>query len=592
MNRERKYDKTLLIDRCDKDGIADAAKHLREGEVVAFPTETVYGLGANALNADAVEKIYEAKGRPGDNPLIVHIYDKTQIEEIASEVTPLAQRLMDAFMPGPITVIMKKKDCIPDKVTAGLDTVGVRMPSDPTAHTFLEACACPVAAPSANLSGSPSPTMASHVMNDMNGYIYAVVDGGDSNYGLESTVVDATGSEPVILRPGAVTKEDIDALLSADTAYAGSLKAGDVPPAPGMKYRHYAPGAEVRIMMTPESASRITEIDEETEFKSLPEEEKQALFDTAAPYIKDVHDILASNPLARVGIYAGSEVKTMIAKLDDKLTASHVHFYCYGKAGDVEAASHGLFAGLRHLDLQAVDYILAAGFSDNGIGKAYMNRLSKAAGKKGEISPDMPQKSDSHISREGELSYDAFENVFTASVLFVSEENRALSCACEAIMTSLLRKNAPFCAEGDTSIGAELYCESAGLYAIDGEGPDKQMVKALKECCDINAAHHLAVRATPSVYNNNDLIIAMHDEQAYEIVKAFPDIADRVFSISTYAASKGLVFKNDSGKVLSVSIPDPKGENYETYCHTAKALKAWLEILLPYIVKDLGAEKV
>ncbi len=591
MNRERRYDKTILVRADDTDGIKDAADHLKNGEVVAFPTETVYGLGANAFDAGAVDKIYEAKGRPGDNPLIVHIFDKSQIDDIALEVTPLAGKLIDAFMPGPITVIVRKKDSIPDKVTAGLDTVGIRMPSDAVAHAFLQACGCPVAAPSANLSGSPSPTSAAHVMNDMDGFIYAVVDGGDSVFGLESTVVDATGSEPVILRPGAVTKEDIDALLSSDTSYAGSLKAGDVPPAPGMKYRHYAPSAAVEIIPTPDSASTIPEFDQDTDLKTLSDEDKQAIFDTAAPYITRCREIISTNPLARVGILAGTEVKTAMDKLDDKVTDAHVHFYIYGKAADVDAASHSLFAGLRHLDLQGVDYILAAGFPEDGIGKAYMNRLGKAALKKGEVTSDMPDQV-SAVTDRGEMPVDAFENTFTASVLFVSEENRALSFACEAILTDLLRRSAPYCAVGNRSVGAELYSESAGLYAMDGDTPDKQMVRALDECCGIRASHHLAVRATPSVYDNNDLIIAMHDDQAYEIVRSFPEIADRVFSISSYAASKGLVFKNEQGRVLSVSIPDPKGENYETYCHTAKALKAWLDILFPYIIKDLGAELI
>ena len=167
MERIKEYDSTLLISAGDGEGIKDCAEHIKAGEVVAFPTETVYGLGANAFDSSAVEKIFKAKGRPGDNPLICHIADKSQIADIAAEVTPLAQKLIDAFMPGPITVIMRKSDKIPDTVTAGLDTVGVRMPSDKTANEFLAACGVPVAAPSANLSGSPSPTDAQSVMEDM-----------------------------------------------------------------------------------------------------------------------------------------------------------------------------------------------------------------------------------------------------------------------------------------------------------------------------------------------------------------------------------------------------------------------------------------
>ena len=205
MERTKRYSKTYLISAGDDKGVEDLAKRLRDGEVIGFPTETVYGLGADATNKDAVVRIFEAKDRPSDNPLICHIADKEQIGDIVKEITPVAHKLIDAFMPGPITVIMKKSDVIPDEVTAGLDTVGVRMPSNQAAHDFLKACGVPVAAPSANLSGSPSPTRAEHVMNDMDGYIYGIIDGGECLFGLESTVVDATGDIPVILRPGAIT---------------------------------------------------------------------------------------------------------------------------------------------------------------------------------------------------------------------------------------------------------------------------------------------------------------------------------------------------------------------------------------------------
>ena len=243
---------TVLLKNKEKD-LEIAAEFIKKGEIVGIPTETVYGLGADASNEAAVRKVFEAKGRPADNPLICHIGDKDQIKDIVSEITPLAQKLIDAFMPGPITVVMKKAECISDKTTAGLDTVGVRMPSHPVANKFLKLCGVPVAAPSANLSGRPSPTGARSVLEDMDGYIYAIIDGGDSEYGLESTVVDCTGTAPVILRPGAVTKADIDAVLGGDkTVMSGSLADKETPRSPGMKYRHYAPFAQVEIMKMPE----------------------------------------------------------------------------------------------------------------------------------------------------------------------------------------------------------------------------------------------------------------------------------------------------------------------------------------------------
>lgn len=298
---------TKYIRGNDKAGVEGAAKALREGQVVAFPTETVYGLGANAFEASCVEKIFEAKGRPSDNPLIVHIWDRSQVDEIAKEVTPLAKKLMDSFMPGPITVIVKKSDKIPSEVTAGLDTVGIRMPSDKVCNAFLKACGCPVAAPSANLSGSPSPTSATHVMNDMNGKIYAVIDGGESIVGLESTVVDATGDSPVILRPGAVTKEMIDRAVLKETSYAGKIEDDNAPMSPGMKYRHYAPHAQVEIIpLTKEqleypTISVPTEAEEGKDpIRDLPDESKKILFDLASPYILKCREILDSNPVARI----------------------------------------------------------------------------------------------------------------------------------------------------------------------------------------------------------------------------------------------------------------------------------------------------
>lgn len=585
MDRIKKYD-TLLINPSDMEGMKKAAEALRSGEVVAFPTETVYGLGANALDGSSVKKIFEAKGRPSDNPLIVHIWDKSQVEELVSEVTPLAQTLMDAFMPGPITVIMKKSDAIPSEVTAGLDTVGIRMPSDKTAAAFLKACGCPVAAPSANLSGSPSPTSSRHVMNDMDGYVYAVIDGAMSDVGLESTVVDATGETPVILRPGAVTKDMIDRACNKDTLIAGALKEGTTPMAPGMKYRHYAPTSEVEVIMTPEAivGSDPIEIGEE-----ITDEQKKLLFETASPYIMRAKEIIAKNPLARIGIFAGDEVKKLAVMSKDDILLSHVHFYCFGSAGDVKGAAHCLFDGLRHLDIQEVNTILAAGFEGSGIDEAYMNRLKKAAGKTGGTTSDMHlEKKPERLFREGEDKGD----VFTASVLFVSDEDRALGAACEGLFSGLLRSEAPFCSSDDITTGAEIYAESAGLWAVDDQPADPVMIEAVKETSGRNISYHRSTRACASVYDDNDLIITMRDEQAFEILSNFPELKGKVHSLSSYAASKGLVIKDDKGRVVSISIPDPKGENKETYLHTAKAIASWLRILFPYILLDLGAERL
>ena len=578
MDRIRKYDSTKLIKASDKEGLKDAAMHLRNGEVVGFPTETVYGLGANALDKDAVEKIYEAKGRPGDNPLIVHIHDKSQIDDLVSEITDNARKLIDAFMPGPITVIMRKDPKIPSCVTAGLHTVGIRMPVHKVANEFLKLCDCPVAAPSANLSGSPSPTKASHVYNDMNGYIYAIVDGGDSDFGLESTVVDATGEVPVVLRPGAVTKAQIEEVCGIGSDEHTNVDKGETPKAPGMKYRHYAPSAQVEVIDLPDN----TDIKMEGE---LSEEQMKALFEIGKPYIMKTKELIAKDPFSRIGIFCGEEVKDLFDRLNDNVLSSHVEFYVYGRAGDCMAASHHLFDGLRTLDVQDVALILAPGFAGDGIETAYMNRLLKAAGKKGDDT-----KSSSFARKREKITFGS-DSMVTLSVLFVCKNNRTLSAAAEGIFRRMITGEAPYCLNDDRDTEAEIYCESAGVFATDGENADSKMIKAVKDL-GIDISFHKTTRALASVYDRNDLIITIKDEQAMDILKAFPDLEGKVYSMSSFLASKGLVIKDDKGRVISLAIPDPEGENELTYDHTAKALEAWLKIMFPYILKELGVMRI
>ena len=595
MDRIKKYDKTLFVKQTDKEGIKDCALHLKDGEVIGFPTETVYGLGANAFDKNAVNRIFEAKGRPSDNPLICHIASKDQIAECVSSITPVAQKLIDKFMPGPITVIMPKSDRIPSEVTAGLDTVGIRMPSSETASEFLKECGVPVAAPSANLSGSPSPTTAEHVMNDMDGYVYGIIDGGECLYGLESTVVDCTGEVPVILRPGAVTASMIKETCG-DVRFGDSIKEGETPRSPGMKYRHYAPSASVEIMTMP---SKTVLINDELEgdyvpsddkshldFKKLDDDAKQDLVDIAAPFVFRIRDILKDIPMARIGVYAGDEVCALIDKLGDKVMSSHIETYAYGRVADVGAASHFLFDGLRHLDLQEVGFILAQGFDGAGFSKAYMNRLGKASGKGG----DIPSGASYEETRHGAELTD-FKSTYTCSVLFVCDDNKRLSAACEGIFTDLIARKAPYRLREDKTIGCEIYCESAGIHGYHDESPDETMVKAVKEVCGISISYISTRRAEPSVYDSNDIILTMRDEQAFEILSSFPELDGKVFSLSSYCAGKGLVFRNEDGRTASISIPDPRGENYETYIHTASALNAWLELIFPYILKELGIER-
>ncbi len=235
----------------DQKSIKKAAEIIKNGGIVAFPTETVYGLGADVFNENAVKKIFEAKGRPADNPLIVHISDFSMLDGIVSEVTESARILMNTFMPGPITIILRKNRDISDYVTAGLDTVAVRFPSDKTAQALISSSGTPIPAPSANLSGKPSPTIAKHVIDDMSGKADAIINGGECSAGVESTVVDCTGENPVILRPGIITYEDIKKIIpgvTVDKHVLKSVSADETPKSPGMKYKHYSPDADVTVI--------------------------------------------------------------------------------------------------------------------------------------------------------------------------------------------------------------------------------------------------------------------------------------------------------------------------------------------------------
>ena len=244
--------KVVKIDSANIDDAAmkEACDLIRAGELVAFPTETVYGLGANALDEEAAKKIYAAKGRPTDNPLIAHIADFSDLKPLVAEIPEAAGKLMEAFWPGPMTLILPKADCIPDAVSAGLDTVGIRLPANADARRLIRAAGCPIAAPSANRSGRPSPTTALHVLEDMDGRIPLILDGGVCQVGVESSVIDATGEVPVILRPGGITPEMVERVLGhvrVDEHVMSPLREGDVARSPGMKYKHYAPKAKTVI---------------------------------------------------------------------------------------------------------------------------------------------------------------------------------------------------------------------------------------------------------------------------------------------------------------------------------------------------------
>ncbi|MFB3163617.1 L-threonylcarbamoyladenylate synthase [Neobacillus sp. 179-J 1A1 HS] len=323
--------------------VVDAAQFLQENEVVALPTETVYGLGGNAESDVAVEKIFAAKGRPSDNPLIIHIADKQQLIAFVKEVPEKAAVLMDAFWPGPLTIIFKKKDgVLSEKATAGLETVAVRMPDHPVALALLKKCQLPIAAPSANSSGKPSPTNAQHVIEDLNGKIAGVLDGGSTGVGVESTVLDCTEEIPVILRPGGVTKEQLEAVVCEVRLDSALLNEASKPKAPGMKYQHYAPNAPLYLVNGSPSFLRGL----------IADKQKEGL---------------------RVGVLTTEE--------SVEAYPSDVAIAC-GKRSELESVAAALYDTLRKFNQEKVDIIYSEMFPNTGVGHAIMNRLQKAAGNK------------------------------------------------------------------------------------------------------------------------------------------------------------------------------------------------------------------
>ena len=337
--------KTLLLP-ANHDSLMLASDLLQAGQLVAFPTETVYGLGADAMNPEAVLSIFHAKGRPADNPLIVHIHDRAQLQNLCI-VPDRVLPLMDAFWPGPLTLLFQKLPSVPDEVTASLPTVAVRMPSHPVAAALLKACNLPVAAPSANSSGRPSPTLASHVMEDMQGRIPLILDGGPCEVGVESTVLDLCHGAPTILRPGGITKEMLESVLHQEVLLAGSilrpLKPDEKALSPGMRYRHYAPKAAVTLVEGEEQAvlSRMKEL-----FLAESSEGRKSCVLCFSEHLDALRDC---NP------------------------------HDIGSRNHAEEIAHRLFSMLRKLDDEGMDSVFSEVIPPEGMGLAVMNRLGRAA---------------------------------------------------------------------------------------------------------------------------------------------------------------------------------------------------------------------
>ncbi len=341
--------KIVILDEenIDKESIEQAGLIIKNGGLVAFPTETVYGLGGDALNKDSSKKIYAAKGRPSDNPLIVHVSNMQDLEKIVASVPEDARKLAEIFWPGPLTMIFEKNDAVPLETTGGLNTVAVRMPSNKIARALIDASGGYIAAPSANLSGRPSPTVAKFVKEDMDGRIEMIIDGGPCDVGLESTIVDFSEGKPMILRPGYITDEMLKEALSEEVLWDRAIIDSDcktAPKAPGMKYRHYAPKGELTIVegSFEDVVLKINLLLTEAESKGL-----------------------------KTGVIATEETKALYKNTTVKSA---------GHKGAEEETAHHLFRILREFDDEGIEVIYSESFGENGVGAAVMNRLLKAAG--------------------------------------------------------------------------------------------------------------------------------------------------------------------------------------------------------------------
>ena len=497
----KKTDKNQI----DKEVIREAGDILKKGGLVAFPTETVYGLGADALQEEAAKKTYEAKGRPSDNPLIVHIADYEDLKKIAVNIPAETDALAAHFWPGPLTMIFEKSDIVPYGTTGGLDTVAVRMPSDPVAAELIRAAGGFVSAPSANTSGRPSPTTAEHVLEDLGGKIDMVIDGGSVEIGLESTILDMTVEPPMILRPGAITAdmfEEVIGPVSVDETILGS-ESKKPPKAPGMKYRHYAPKARLAIVEG-----------------DLREE------------------ILAIRQLAYAASREGKKVG--IIATDETLP-----FYKYGLVKDIgpreneKTIARNLYRILREFDEEDVDTIYSESFAMQGIGKAIMNRLEKAAGHL-------------RISAAAVVKEQRYRRI-----IFVSSADSARG----PMAAELLRQE---------DLGQEYVIDSMGIVVLFPE-PANQKAEAIMKSAGMTLAQHTSRQFNDENLQDDVLILAINEAAKSKLLAEYQN-AVNVYTINEFAEDE-------------TEIPDPYGKPLTAYGECYEVLK----VLVGKVAEKLNA---